>query len=689
MTGRRVGACVALAVVVVLACSVAISPSWGAATASAQSAGTAPQLILAGQSPWTPINGTFTMQLDGVNLPAGTTVVVTVHDALQSRTAFDQSVSGGGLPSARELLRFPFDTLPTDATGARVLSLPTLGLNEGGVYPIEVDLRDAADNSISHFVTHVVLEDLAPDGSLAVGVPLNVAWVWPLSADPAYVPLPDGRPDSKVLDELQPTGRLGRQATQIGANTDVPLTLAPSAETLDAWSTLSTKFPTLAPGITAVRAASPRDEILTGPFVPLDLPSILVSGLGGIINDEIGRGINTLEQVFNTHLDSSTALPGPLDPVSLRLLQSANVRQLVVDGDALTPVVEKYTPAHPYTMEAVPGDASTSVSVVATDPGFEKFLTGDDPPALRAAHLLAGLALVSSEQPSIARGITIVNPDRWDANDEFVQSTLAGLRGNPLIKPTTVAGLLASVPVATVDGTTDGAPVLRQLAPYQAPAAPVSVARYQQAQGDEAAVVSLVGATDPRALNGDRAIAASVSSALANPAGRVRAKAILNGVGNAASGFLDQVQIQHSGTITITSSSAAIPIGFRNTSNQPITVHVKLESDRLLFPDGAERDVTLPPNQSTTVRIAVETRSPGTSPLIMTVTTPGGLPIGRGPTRITVRSSFVSGVGIFLTVGAIAVLALWWGWDIHRRRKRRGHEPTRPRSIKVATGQPA
>ena len=65
----------------------------------------------------------------------------------------------------------------------------------------------------------------------------------------------------------------------------------------------------------------------------------------------------------------------------------------------------------------------------------------------------------------------------------------------------------------------------------------------------------------------------------------------------------------------------------------------------------------------------METRSSGTYPLDMTVTTAGGLPITTS--EVTVRSSFVSGVGVFLTVGAIVFLALWWAWDIRRRRRRR------------------
>ena len=29
----------------------------------------------------------------------------------------------------------------------------------------------------------------------------------------------------------------------------------------------------------------------------------------------------------------------------------------------------------------------------------------------------------------------------------------------------------------------------------------------------------------------------------------------------------------------------------------------------------------------------------------------------------------MSGVGIFLTVAAVLFLALWWGWDIRKRRR--------------------
>jgi Family of unknown function (DUF6049) len=667
----------------VLATVVALVAALGGAPARAQTT-TTPTFALTAQSSWTRVGGLFLLQFRAADVPAGSEVALTVHDALQSRTAFDESVSGGSLPPTRALTKVPFDSLRSDpATGDRVLLYPTAELTTGGVYPLEVDLRGPGDESVTHFVTHVVVADVRDDGGLTVGGPLHVAWIWPLRADPAYVagkyPI-----NPTTLDDLRPTGRLGRQAQQLVANTDVPLTLAPSPETLDAWRDLGTKLPELASGAAAVQLSTPRNQVLSGPFVPLDLPAVLGSGLSGVVNPELARGISTLESFFGTHLDPSTALPGPLDATSLRLLQNASARQLVVDGDQLTPVSEQYTPAHPYKMQAVPGDDSTTVTVVATDPGFEKFLSGDDPPALRAAHLLAGLALVAGEQPSLARGIAIANPNRWDADPTFVTAVLAGLRGNPLLEPDTVASLLAAVPTATVDG----APVYRQLAPYAAPATPVSLAQYQRGRSDTQAVSTLVGADDSRTIRAERALATSVSADWQNDDGRVRARALLAGIGDYVNGFLKQIRVQTGGTITITSSNAEIPIGFQNASDQDVTVHLTLESDRLLFPDGAERDILLPKNRSTTVRVAVETRGSGTSPIQMSVTTADGLTIG-GPTTIKVRSSFVSGVGIFLTVGAIVFLALWWGWDIRRRHKRKGGPASRPRPVAAAPGQPA
>jgi hypothetical protein len=44
---------------------------------------------------------------------------------------------------------------------------------------------------------------------------------------------------------------------------------------------------------------------------------------------------------------------------------------------------------------------------------------------------------------------------------------------------------------------------------------------------------------------------------------------------------------------------------------------------------------------------------------------------GAGPVRFQVRSTFVNMVGIVIGASALAFLAVWWGVDIRRRRRRR------------------
>jgi len=396
--------------------------------------------------------------------------------------------------------------------------------------------------------------------------------------------------------------------------------------------------------------------------------------------------VATLEQFLGAHVDPSTALPGPLDGPSLAVLQGASVRQLVLDGNALTPVPEKYTAAHPYKLQTAAGDEASAVTVVATDDRLEELLSGDEPPALRAAHLLAGLALVAGEQPSVIRGVALTNPANWDADATFVAAVLAGLRGNPLLHPATVQGLLEAVPVATQGDQPGAAPVYRQLSTSSSPLPPVSADEYARGVRNRDAIAALRGGG--RAVeNADRALASSVAAAWANPDGRRRARDLLRSIRTSMDDYLSLIQVQPPSTITITSSKAEIPISFRNTSDDDITVHVRLESNRLLFPHGAEQDVVLPRQHNTTVRVAVETRGSGTAPVNLSVTTLDGLKIGDA-TTIQVRSSFVSGVGVFLTVGAIVFLAVWWGWDIHRRRKRsREQHPTY--RLAPPSGQPA
>jgi hypothetical protein len=656
-----------------LVAGLVVVPATGssAADTDANATGAGPRLALAGQDPWVPVGGTFTMALLTTGSVDGLHLTLTVHDRVVSRSAFDQTLTDDPVfPPTLRLLDLSLTDYAPNAFGLRTVAQPLAGLNvrrvANGVYPVEVQLRDADAHIVDGFVTHVVVANLNTPTT-----PLDVAWVWPLVAQPAIAL--DGTFDPNVVAELGTTGRLGRQATAIANASDVPLTLAPSPETIDAWSTLARENIDVAVGAESLRTAVPRHQVLVGPYVPLDLPALFRGNLGSSLNTQLDRGADALEGFFGTHIDPSTAMPGPLDAASLSALRDARASRLVVEGAALEPFQGSFTAARPAKVVAASAAVGDAMTVLATDAGLERYLTArsedHQEPGLRAAHLLASLVVVAGEQPSLARGVTFANPAGWDADPALVGSILAGLRQNPLLRPVTVDALLAETPAATVDDEPEGAPVVRVLAPTPETRAPVTSERYFDALLERNGIADLFGASDARVQRADRVLLTALAAAWQDRAGRAHAQRQLEGIRQLGREFLSRIKVPSASTVTLTSSRAQIPLTFRNDADRLVGIHLSVASSKLLFPDGTERDVVLQPGKNQTVRIAVETRSSGTYPLSLTVTTVGGLPIQTS--EVTVRSSFVSGVGVFLTAGALLFLAGWWGWDIRRRRRAR------------------
>jgi len=183
------------------------------------------------------------------------------------------------------------------------------------------------------------------------------------------------------------------------------------------------------------------------------------------------------------------------------------------------------------------------------------------------------------------------------------------------------------------------------------------------------ALGALADPSDPAFAQADRSLLASVTSAWPPDAGRSLAVRHVATVDHAVDHFVRLIEVPNPHTITLTSRSGAIPLTFRNATGHPVRLRAVLTSDKLFFPEGSVLDLDLPP-KSSTVRVAVETRTSGTFPIKLEVTsTDGVLPISHR--RLEVRSTFVSTLGIVLMVSAAVFLAVWWGIDLRRRRRRR------------------
>jgi hypothetical protein len=677
---KRLAAAFAVAALVALGAS----PAQAAPSASTPAATPSARVSLLEQPAWVTLGGDVPLRLALSGSLSGLEARAIIHASSTSRTGFERSLDGNRLGSTVATAGAPAATLPFAPNGGRTLTLhlqdpnqprdpnrvrlPLPRSSNTGVFPVEVELRDPESGErVASFVTHLVAVAPAVNGA-RMGEPLNVAWMWQIAADPATES--DGTLRSGFVDAVGPEGRLTRLADAAARATDVPLTLAPGPETLESWAQHAKTDAAAAPGLTSMRAAARTKQVLTGPYVPIDIPSLERAGLGDDAALELAQGSIALGNVLDTRLNGRTTNATPLDSAALARLELSQVDRVVVSPDSLVAPQQapQFTPAQPFRLES----GGRPFSTVQTDDGLEHLLEGDGTPALRAADFLAGLAVVAIEQPNETRGVVIQMPPRWDPEPALLSAVLKGLADNPLIAPVTLDQLFAHVPLEQ----TKNGPVVRELAPLPASAPTVNPTRYRSTRHDLDAFATTVGAGDPQVTVGHRGLLISLTSVWPGAVGRRQSAARLDAIDHGIATFASLIQTPPSGlTVTLTSRTANLPLSFNNQTGKPVRLLITFQSDKLVFPNGNVKELDLPP-RNTTKTFLVQTRASGTFPLNVSVTTRDGhLPLRAA--RYTVRSTVFSGVGVFLTIGAGLFLAIWW--ITHWRRSRR--RPIRPAPI--------
>ena len=644
----------------------------GAVSIGPAAAGEPPAgLKLVAQDPWTFVGGSLnaTLRVDGAAAGAGFTISVIAHQALDSRGEFDRSLDGEDLGSVSDSVDVPLDTLPVDANGNRTLEIgleqpnlrrvELLRARRSGVYPLEIELRDADEQTQAGLVTYLPVVE--PFGSPpTVSSPLGVAWVWPLNAAPAQVP--GASLDPAVLAQLEPDGRIGRQVAALERAGGVPVSLVPGPETLQTWEEVAKTEPLYASGVATLKSAFGTSQTIANTYVPVNLPSLLRAGMTSAVDSQLIAGNEALNRFFGTRLDARTAVARPVDAATLARLVSGAVDRVVVDSSALVPRSNRLTTTRPFALTNPAGDP---MMAVASDTGLAALLSGDGSPALRVQRMLAGLSVVALEDPTEARAVAIVNPADFKPSDEVLDAVLAGLRGNPWLRPMTVDTVFEQVPAET---TADGTAVTRELVAYEPPAPPVTPGAYEAARTRLAALHDFAPET-PDIDTADHALLASVSSTWNTLVGPARAAAELASIDNVINALVAKIDVPTRSTITLTDRSGDIPLTFRNATDQTVSVLVQFESPKLSFPDGVQQVIKLPP-KNTTVRFAVVSRTSGSFPLQLTISSADGrLPIAQ--TEFEVRATAVSAVGLVLIISALAFLTLWWMFHIRRDRHRR------------------
>lgn len=658
--------------------SVGLVPGLGpAAAASAAPGGTSVsqelQLGLLAQTTWVTPKANFDLQFSvsgpGATSPQDLEVVLLVFQALTTRSNFTESQSGRGLGGLLWSQYYPLDKVPGVPGGYGLCvpvetrpgpscraSAPLLTGNLAGVFPVELEVRDVLTGAVAaRLFTHLVTVPSTPASD-----PLSVALIVPVSASgtlSAGGVRRVGRAATDRIDLLQ---------SDLQSHGSVSLTLAPDPSTLSALA--ATPGPVAKSALSGLRRLVPGTQVLALPFAPVQPYQLSQSGLAGELAAQMSRGAEVDQAELGSKPSPATwLLQGPLDRATLRSMDSQGAFRLILPADDLTPSsLITRTPD-----QLFPVDVGTqTVAALTTDAGLEADLSIGDP-VLAAHELLADLSQIYFESPNLSRyengrkvpeprGVVVLAPSNWSPSANAFLALVNGLTNSPILRSATVNGLFSTLSTSTV---------------RRQPANPGP--RRFNLEGPE--IRSLRARLDSLDASAQRPLPSSVligdlilTSESADLGTAARRRYLAQAELRLQHQF-DQVSVAASG-ITLTSREATIPISIISQLPVPLRVQVLLTSVHLGFAgsnggDTIRRYFTLT-LRDTTWLVKVTTRTSGSFDMTARVeTASGGAVLDTARVRITSRA--YSGVGIVLSVAALAALAFWWGRALQRGRRNR------------------
>ncbi|MDQ1429192.1 MAG: putative peptidoglycan lipid flippase, partial [Acidimicrobiaceae bacterium] len=633
-------------------------------------------LHLADQTTWIGDGGTFRVAVNVATPPAAARLQLSVYQSLTTRSDFAESLADRIHTNRLKV----FDPIAVSSLGttpelsvavnpkASAHAPQFVHLPVSGVYPIRVDLVDTAGSLLSRLTTHLIYS--GPDA--ATNSRLDVAWVVPIHAAPAT-----GAPTSALAPGADANG-LVDLSSQLGAHAAVPLTLAATPQTVEA---LAAGGANERSAVTDIAGSLAGRQVLAAPYVRLDVPAMLGAGLDTEIPTQLATGAEVLAADFHGVPTSATWVEyGPLSAAAVDDLAGRGVQRIVVADKSLSPLPADdrvRTLAQPFTVAG----KSSRIAGVAFDAGLSAHFIDQGDQLLAAHQLIADLALVQLELPNRrgGRGVVVTPPLDWHPDKTFLATVLDGLAKAPMLAPVTVDRLFSDVtPLQSGQN-----PLVRGIAPGdQQPRS--------QTIGDAAAIraarkfipslASLIPPGTPAITDIERHLLISESADVGD-----RSRPDEVAAATAMSDHLkSMVRLPGNQSITFTARQGLIPISILSGASFPLRVKVRVTSQKLGFQpvqlpggscavdSGTSEVCTLDLRaQNTTVRIPVVAKTTGVFSLTVSLDTPdGGLNLATN--QDTVRSTAASGVGVFLSIGAVALLAVWWVRDVvHGRRARR------------------
>ncbi len=624
--------------------------------------GPGPAIELVDQSPVAAPGSTFVAHVRLPGVPADGSVRIVVHQRVRSRSELAQSMEGEGLRSEVFATVTAISSLPAQSDGSRRLALSLdpasggLSLSTEGVYPVELIAQDAAAAPVATLVTHLIVPPEAGDDAPSLGV----AVVAEVGAPPAL------HPDGTVALSRTEVDDMAGVVAGLTAASAVPVSIAAGPETIDAL--LASPEPGDAELVAALRQSVAGRNVLSLPYVEVSPDALAPAGLLDQLGLQTSKGRAVLTDELGAEPVATVSMSPPaLGAVGLAALAGLGVHRVVVADDqivTLEPGIISYSLAQPFVLtppEGTPTGDGTAIPTLAlaTDATVLERLATRGSPGLVTSRVLAELALLRLEQPSVARSVVL--PLAPSTPTGVVQQVLQGLGGGRPFAPMTLDEAFDHAR-PLLDG--GGNAVDLALLPATPESIGADVGRsIEEAQRDLATFSGLVGGNSPTLEPLSRHLLVAMATGLSEDRRRAHVASVESEIDAVSSA----VTVPATFTLTLAARDGTIPLTIQNDSGTPLQVAVHLRSQKLEFPEGETIPLVLT-EPSTRIDIPVRARTSGAFPLQIDITTPDGQR-RLAMSRYTVRSTAVSGAGLVLSIGAGAFLVVWWARHWHRTRR--------------------
>ena len=616
---------------------------------------------------------------------------ITVFQPVSSVSQYQLSLTGDPTLQLGVVTKTLQGALPPNSTRTFTVSrnLKFLPSVASLLYPMRVDFG-AGPRSLATLRTPVVYLVEQPK------TPLGLAWTFALDAPIVFQP--GGVFRNPTLERQLATG--GRLAAEIGALRSITPTSGATHVDVAIDPALVAQLERMADGYTvndggtlrhvpagqggaadAKQALDDLSHIVSAdqvepspmPFSDPLLPALVNSGLGGDVDTQIQRGQSLLHNRFRQAKLATSVIRPPqsaIDATSVQQLSRQGASLLLLDGDAgeapPTGLVSEEKP-----VQQVPLGKSRSIDAIVPEGQIQAMLASplvQEDPVLGAHVVVADLAEIWLESPSVARTVALMLPEQLPIPSSFFGPFARGVASAPWLEP------LKATKVAS-DTRKPG--TLSHIGTWRGP---TFSGDYVQSVKKARKRIDAYRST----LIGPSALPATLETSLlfaeADDFTSVErlGRPFIDIVHTTISAKFSEVHADVSQPVTLTSSDSvsSIPVHIVNASGTPLQVSVQLVSPRLSFANGNTKVVHLT-GSDTTLSFGVTPNTTGRFGVQVFVRTPSGKQVNSA--LLIVRSTAYNRIALLITIGALVVLlALWARRGLMTRRSQRSEPAPEP-----------